>query len=234
MRTKKPTWQKNVIRALACSCLLTAFTFPTASAAPARFPNMHGSVLAGALLNRGINSYKAGHYEAALHDVMIKNDDGTEVPMDQPYFESEQILPDTWKIRNDGDYCYLLANHADLNISLKDFAENMEHLHTVRQDFDQIYAGTGEKSGDVFDHYYAAAEYGISPDFQAEPVTKAAGGRKNQQQTTADGKPLYERGRVRPGDETRNAPETIPTGQRMTYTVDGFPVTYIDTTTAAQ
>lgn len=501
MRTKKPAWQKNVIRALACSCLLTAFTFPAASAPPARFPNMHGSVLAGALLNRGINSYKAGHYEAALHDlfiadkqghmkaaryiglcyengygvkkdikkaaswfhkaasrgditamydlgrfyetgtgvkqdyrkarelyekaaartdhvgapamlalgrlyeeglgttrvspgsvldiqdgvtkidtsaiwtpvtsidfsarhdVMIKNEDGTEIPMDQPYLESEQIAPDTWKIRNDGDYCYLLAgdelavmidcgygadnireyaqsltdkpvkyvinthyhfdhtandayfdaafmtkeiipyatvpydsfagidfprdypiitvqdgykmnlgnreltiltvphpnhaigdiaildasrrilytgdelllaNRADLNISLQDFAENMEHLHTVRQDFDQLYTGTSEKSGAVFDHYYAAAEYGISPDFKAEPATKAAGGRKNQQQTTADGKILYERGRVRPGDETRNAPEVISTGQRMTYTVDGFPVTYIDTTAAAQ
>nr|WP_304097355.1 hypothetical protein [Mitsuokella multacida] len=49
----------------------------------------------------------------------------------------------------------------------------------------------------------------------------------------ADGKTLYQRGRVRPGDETKNAPETIPTGQRMGYTVDGFPVTYIETTSAS-
>ena len=95
--------------------------------------------------------------------------------------------------------------------------------------FDQLYTGTGEKSGEVFDHYYAAAMYGISPDFKATPVTESAGRRKNEQQTTADGKTLYQRGRVRPGDETKNAPETIPTGQRMTYTVDGFPVTYIET-----
>lgn len=46
----------------------------------------------------------------------------------------------------------------------------------------------------------------------------------------ADGKTLYQRGRVRPGDETKNAPEIIPTGQRMGYTIDGFPVTYIETT----
>lgn len=559
MRTKKHAWHKNLIRALTCGCLLAAVTVPAASAAPARFPNMHGSVLAGAILNRGIASYKAGHYEDAIkdlftadkqghmkaaryiglcyengygvkkdvkkaaewfqkaadrgditamydlgrlyetgtgvkqdytkakelyekaaartdhvgapamlalghlyeeglgttrdldmarswyekaeaagdgqapavlarlaqedakeaaalagtgetstlfeesgrkittrvspgspldiqdgvtkidtsaiwtpvtkidfsarHNVMIKNSDGTEVPMDQPYFESEQIAPDTWKIRNDGDYCYLLAgdelavmidcgygagnireyaqsltdkpvkyvinthyhfdhtandayfdaafmtkesipyatvpydsfqgisfprdypvitvndgyklnlgnreltiltvphpnhaigdiaildptrrilftgdelllaNRADLNISLQDFAENMEHLNTVRQDFDQLYTGTGEKSGAVFDHYYAAAEYGISPDFKAEPVTETTSRRPNEQQTTTDGKILYERGRVRPGDETKNAPEVIPSGQRMTYTVDGFPVTYIDTTTAAQ
>lgn len=29
------------------------------------------------------------------------------------------------------------------------------------------------------------------------------------------------------------APEIIPTGQRMTYTVDGFPVTYIATTSTS-
>lgn len=29
------------------------------------------------------------------------------------------------------------------------------------------------------------------------------------------------------------APEIIPTGQRMTYTVDGFPVTYTETTSAS-
>lgn len=171
---------------------------------------------------------------------MIENADGSQVPMDQPYFTSEQIAPDTWKIQNDGDYCYLLAGdelllagRADLNISLQDFSENMQHLNTVRQDFDQLYTGTGEKSGEVFDHYYAAAMYGISPDFHSEPVTESAGRRPNEKQTTADGKPLYQRGRVRPGDETKNAPETIPTGQRMGYTVDGFPVTYIETTSTS-
>lgn len=29
------------------------------------------------------------------------------------------------------------------------------------------------------------------------------------------------------------APEIIPTGQRMGYTVDGFPVTYIEITSAS-
>lgn len=29
------------------------------------------------------------------------------------------------------------------------------------------------------------------------------------------------------------APEIIPTGQRMGYTVDSFPVTYIETTSAS-
>lgn len=153
---------------------------------------------------------------------MIENADGSQVPMDQPYFTSEQIAPDTWNIQNNGDYCYLLAGRADLNISLQDFAENMQHLNSVRQDFDQLYTGTGEKFGEVFDHYYAAAMYSISPDFKSTPVTESAGRRPNEQ-----------RGRVRPGDETKNAPEIIPTGQRMGYTVDGFPVTYIETTSAS-
>lgn len=42
------------------------------------------------------------------HHVMVQNDDGTLVPMDQPYFESEQIAPGTWKLRGDGDFCYLV------------------------------------------------------------------------------------------------------------------------------
>ena len=42
------------------------------------------------------------------HNVMLQNDDGTLQPMDEPYFESEQIAPGTWKIRTDGDYCYLV------------------------------------------------------------------------------------------------------------------------------
>nr|WP_304151460.1 MBL fold metallo-hydrolase [Mitsuokella multacida] len=554
----KNIWQKRLAKALACGCLLVASAYPAASAAPAHIPNMHGSVLAGAILNRGIASYKAGHYEAALkdlftadkqghmkaaryiglcyengygvkqdskkaaewfhkgasrgditamydlgrlyetgtgvtqdytkakslyekaatrtdhvgapamlalghlyeeglgttrgldmarswyekaeadgdgqapaalarlaakdakeatalsgtnetstlseesgrkittrvspgsaldiqdgvtkidtsaiwtpvraidfsaqHDTMIENADGSQVPMDQPYFTSEQIAPDTWKIQNDGDYCYLLAgdelavmidcgygagnireyaqaltdkpvkyvinthyhfdptandayfdaafmtkesipyatvpydsfegidfprdypvitvqdgyklnlgnreltiltvphpnhaigdiaildptrrilytgdelllaNRADPNISLQDFAENMQHLNTARQDFDQLYTDTGEKSGEVFDHYYAAAMYGISPDFKATLVTESAGRHPNEQQTTADGKTLYQRGRVRPGDETKNAPEIIPTGQRMGCTVDGFSVTYIATTSTS-
>lgn len=142
------------------------------------------------------------------------------------------ILDPTRRILYTGDEL-LLAGRADLNISLQDFAENMQHLNSVRQDFDQLYTGTGEKSGEVFDHYYAAAMYGISPDFHSEPVTESAGRRPNEKQTTADGKTLYQRGRVRPGDETKNAPEIIPTGQRMSYTVDSFPVTYIATTSTS-
>lgn len=43
------------------------------------------------------------------HNVLIRNSDGTTVPMDEPWYEVHQIAPDTWQIRGDGDYCYLLS-----------------------------------------------------------------------------------------------------------------------------
>jgi len=42
------------------------------------------------------------------HDVLIRGEDGTLLPMDVPYYESEQIAPGTWKIRSDGDSQFLL------------------------------------------------------------------------------------------------------------------------------
>lgn len=293
---------------------------------------------------------------SAKHDVLIKNSDGSYSPMDEPHFESEEIAPGTWKIRSDGDYCYLLEgdriavmidcgygagnirdyaqtltkkpvkyvinthyhfdhtandayfdaafmtavsvpyatvpydsfqgvsfprnypvitvtdgyklnlgnreleiltiphpNHAlgglaildasrrilftgdeflfpskvVLNISLADFAENMEHLNRVRSQFDVLYGGPGKKDGSVFDAYYKAAMYGISPAMKY--TVDASSDQKRPQQTLTDeaGHTVYERGRVRPGDETKNAPEIIPQGQRASYTHDGFTVSFI-------
>ncbi|MGN0949547.1 MAG: MBL fold metallo-hydrolase [Mitsuokella sp.] len=297
---------------------------------------------------------------SAKHDVMIRNSDGSLVPMDEPYFESEQIAPNTWKIRSDGDYCYLLAgdeigvmidsgygagnlrtyaeslcgkpvkyvinthyhfdhtandayfdaafmtpvsvnyatipynsfaglsfprdypvvtvqdgyklnlgnreltiiefphanhtlgglavldptrrilftgdefllpNRADLIISLEDFADNMKRVEKVRSDFDVMYSGTGLKDGSIFDTYYQAALYGISKDFQTDGT--AAPTMKQQKPAVSDtdtgsSATIYERGRVRPGDATENAPEKIPQGTRQTFTYNGFPVSYVE------
>lgn len=146
----KTIWQKRFAKALACGFLLVASAYPAASAAPAMLALGH-------LYEEGLGTTRVTKIETSAiwtpvtaidfsshHDTMIENADGNQVSMDQPYFTSEQIAPDTWKIQNDGDYCYLLA-----------------------------------------------------------------------------------------GDETKNAPEIIPTGQRMSYTVDSFPVTYIETTSAS-
>ena len=43
------------------------------------------------------------------HDILIRNADGSLLPMDEPYYEAELIAPDTWKILSSGDYSYLLA-----------------------------------------------------------------------------------------------------------------------------
>lgn len=47
------------------------------------------------------------------HDILIRNSDGSLVPMDEPFFQAEQIAPDTWKILSSGDYSYLLAGETE-------------------------------------------------------------------------------------------------------------------------
>ena len=42
------------------------------------------------------------------HDVLIMKEDGQLLPMDEPYFEKNLIIENTYQIRSDGDYCYLL------------------------------------------------------------------------------------------------------------------------------
>lgn len=293
---------------------------------------------------------------SAKHDVLIKNSDGSYSPMDEAHFESEEIAPGTWKIRSDGDYCYLLEgdklavmidcgygagnlrdyaqtltkkpvkyvinthyhfdhtandayfdaafmtavsvpyatvpydsfqgvsfprnypvvtvtdgyklnlghreltiltlphpNHtlggltvldasrrilftgdeflsptrAHLNISLADFAENMEHLNRVRSQFDVLYGGPGKMEGTAFDAYYQAAMYGISPAMTYTLDTSSSPKWPQQALTDEQDHTVYERGRVRPGDKTKNAPEIIPQGQRASYTYEGFTVSFI-------
>lgn len=44
---------------------------------------------------------------------MIKNPDGTLSPMDEPYFQAEEIADGTWQILSSGDYTYLLAGDGE-------------------------------------------------------------------------------------------------------------------------
>lgn len=45
---------------------------------------------------------------SAKHTVMIRNEDGSLQPMDQPYFKAEKVAPGTWQILSDGDFSYLV------------------------------------------------------------------------------------------------------------------------------
>lgn len=103
----------------------------------------------------------------------------------------------------------------------------MEHLNRVRSQFDVLYGGPGKKEGSVFDAYYKAAMYGISPAMTYTLDTSSSPKRTQQALTDGQGHTVYERGRVRPGDETKNAPEIIPQGQRASYTYEGFTVSFI-------
>ena len=78
----------------------------------------------------------------------------------------------------------------------------------------------------MFDQYYQAAMYGISPQMTYTLSDKTQK-RTETLEKTADGHIIYTRGSVRPGDQTENAPEKIPQGQRATYTYNGFAVSFI-------
>lgn len=42
------------------------------------------------------------------HEVMLRNEDGSLSPMDEPYYEVKQVASGTWQILSDGDYFYLV------------------------------------------------------------------------------------------------------------------------------
>lgn len=42
------------------------------------------------------------------HDVLIKNPDGTLLPMDQPFYESRELVKDVYQILSSGDYHYVI------------------------------------------------------------------------------------------------------------------------------
>jgi glyoxylase-like metal-dependent hydrolase (beta-lactamase superfamily II) len=50
---------------------------------------------------------------SALHNVLIRSDDGTLTPADTPYYHSQKIAPGTWQIESDGDYSYLIEGERE-------------------------------------------------------------------------------------------------------------------------
>ncbi|MCC8130156.1 MAG: MBL fold metallo-hydrolase [Ruminococcus sp.] len=46
---------------------------------------------------------------SSKHNILIANSDGTYSRMDEPYFMSELIAPNTWKVLSSGDYSYLVV-----------------------------------------------------------------------------------------------------------------------------
>ena len=41
-------------------------------------------------------------------DILLEDEQGARVPMNEPYYRSVEIAPGTWQILSDGDYSYLL------------------------------------------------------------------------------------------------------------------------------
>jgi len=67
------------------------------------------------------------------HDILIRHKDGILTPMDEPYYEIEQIAPGTWRIMSSGDYHYLLEGDEEgISIDTGYGAGNLrEYLETV-------------------------------------------------------------------------------------------------------
>ncbi|NOW48811.1 glyoxylase-like metal-dependent hydrolase (beta-lactamase superfamily II) [Novosphingobium sp. SG751A] len=72
---------------------------------------------------------------SALHNVLIRSDDGTLTPADVPYYRSKLIAPGTWQIESDGDYSYLIEGDKEaLAIDTGYGAGNIrQYLQTLTQ-----------------------------------------------------------------------------------------------------
>ncbi|WP_298677964.1 SEL1-like repeat protein [uncultured Megasphaera sp.] len=82
-----------------------------------------------------------------------------------------------------------------------------------------------EKNPQLAQEWYDKAR--ISPAMTYTRDTSSSPEWPQQALTDGQGHTVYERGRVRPGDKTKNAPEIIPQGQRVSYTYEGFTVSFI-------
>ncbi len=47
------------------------------------------------------------------HDILIRNPDGSYSHMDEPFFQAEEIAPNTWKILSSGDFSYLVVGEKE-------------------------------------------------------------------------------------------------------------------------
>jgi glyoxylase-like metal-dependent hydrolase (beta-lactamase superfamily II) len=46
---------------------------------------------------------------SSKHHILLEDEEGLRVPMDEPYFRALKIAPDTWRVLSDGDYSYVIA-----------------------------------------------------------------------------------------------------------------------------
>lgn len=69
------------------------------------------------------------------HDILIRNPDGSYSHMDEPFFQAEEIAPNTWKVLSSGDFSYLLVGEKEgISIdtgygagNLREFLQTLTH-----------------------------------------------------------------------------------------------------------
>jgi len=74
------------------------------------------------------------------HNILLEDEDGILVPMDEPYFRALEIRPHTWRILSDGDYSYLLEGDEEALVidsgygagNIRDFCQTLTDLPVRR------------------------------------------------------------------------------------------------------
>lgn len=46
---------------------------------------------------------------SSKHNILIRNTDGTCLPMDKPYYDAREVVPGVWQIMSSGDFSYCIA-----------------------------------------------------------------------------------------------------------------------------
>lgn len=77
---------------------------------------------------------------SSKHNILLEDEEGLRVPMDEPYYRVLQIAPGTWRILSDGDYSYLLAGEDEAILidsgygagNIRTFCEELIHMPVRR------------------------------------------------------------------------------------------------------
>lgn len=84
------------------------------------------------------------------HDIWLEDEDGSLQRMDEPFFKSWQIAPETWQILSDGDFSYLLAG--DEEAILIDSGYGAGNIRTYAQSLTNKPLSRICNTHDHFDH----------------------------------------------------------------------------------
>lgn len=51
---------------------------------------------------------------SSKHNILIRNTDGTCLPMDKPYYDAREVVPGVWQIMSSGDFLIVSQEEKEL------------------------------------------------------------------------------------------------------------------------